>query len=203
MLWQVVKLSASRFYDHLGKCVWINLVWFFVSLTVVLLPPAMAALFFYINETVRYQDPDTKRFFHALRRFFFRAWGLFLGQVLIVGGLALGIVIYITQLSDVIGRSAMVLAAICIWMLVYFIGILGYMWSFMVYQDVGIWTAAKRAAMLLVLRPVMTVVLLVISLLLFGLNLPFRLLPLTFFQMSLVAVLWNVAVLVALEELPE
>jgi uncharacterized membrane protein YesL len=203
MLWQVIKLSAGRFYDHLGKCIWINLVWFFVSLTVVLFPPATAALFFYINETVRYEDPDTKRFFYALRRFFFRAWGLFLGQVLVVLGLVCAMAIYVHRLFDVIGQTAIVLAFVCFWMLMFFVASVGYMWVFLVYQDVGIWTAAKRGAILFFFQLFTTLALLVLGLLLFALNYFFALLPLTFFQMSLVAVIWNVAVLVALEEMPE
>jgi len=203
MFWRVLKITVSRFYDHLGKCVGINLLWFLVSLTVVVLPPATAALFWHTNETVRFEDPDTRGFFRAMRRFFFRSWGLFLAQAAIMVGLAWGMLIYIEELSQVIGRVALVLAAVCLWMFVFFSGILGYMWVFLVYQDAGIWTAAKRAAALFFLRPLLTLGLLAVTAALFALDWFFIALPLVFFQMALLAIMCNVAVLAALDELPE
>jgi len=203
MLWRIVKVSVGRFYDYLGKSVWMNLLWFFLSLTVVLFPPATAALFRCAGELVRFEEPDAGRFLAALRRFFARAWALFLCQALVGLGLVLAIRIYLERMTAVLGQVAVVLGIICLWMLLYFLAILAPMWFFLVHQDVGVWTAVKRAALLFFLRPLTTFVLFVLTLLLFGLNIPFAGLPLACFQMSLVALLWNAALLVILDELPE
>jgi uncharacterized membrane protein YesL len=204
MFWRVLKTSFVRFYDHLGKCVWMNLLWFVLSITVILFPPATAALFRSLNEAVRYEDPDIKSFFTAFRRFFLRSWLLFLAQALVIAGLVAAAFIYLEHLTNVIGTAAVVLFFICLWMLLYFTAILGYMWAFLVHQDTGVWTAAKRATLLFFMTPFTTIGLfLIVSVLTLVGGYFMILLPFTFFLTSFVAVLWNVTVLAALEELPE
>ena len=203
MFWKTVKIFTSHCYDNIGRCIGINLLWFAVSVFSlgILLPPATAALFCYTNQLVRFQDPDVRTFFRSMRRFLFRAWGLFLLEMIVFTGLGWGMFIYLTQFSQVIGQTAStILATASFWIFAYFAVIQIYAWVFLVHQDIGVFAALKRATFLFLMKPVFTLLLFLLVLVLAGLNIPLRLVPLAFIQPIATAVLLNAGVLVALDE---
>lgn len=70
-------IAFSRLWDRLGTVLWVGFVGFFLSLTVVLLPPSLAATADAAVRAVRHEEFGFKDFFASGRKFFLRSWVLF------------------------------------------------------------------------------------------------------------------------------
>lgn len=90
-LWRLrpLQLAAIDLLDWLFPWVAINLLWLLASLTLVLLPPATAALFDAAHASYRNQRPTPRRFLTGLRRWFGVSWLWAAPNVLALGGLFL------------------------------------------------------------------------------------------------------------------
>ncbi|MBE2183530.1 MAG: DUF624 domain-containing protein [Anaerolineae bacterium] len=90
-LWRLrpVQLIVIDLGDWLMGFVGINLLWVIASLTVILLPPATAALFESAQRAFQNQPPTTGQFFVSMRRWFVLSWLIALANLLILGGLFL------------------------------------------------------------------------------------------------------------------
>lgn len=76
-------------WDALVQLALLNLVWFGLSLTVVLLPPATVAMFQATNELARGRSPSLAEFVRDVPRYFLPAWGWALLNVAV--GIVLGV----------------------------------------------------------------------------------------------------------------
>jgi uncharacterized membrane protein YesL len=76
-------------WDAFVQLALLNLVWFGLSLTVVLLPPATVAMFQATNELARGRSPSLAEFVTAVPRLFLPAWGWALINVAV--GIVLGV----------------------------------------------------------------------------------------------------------------
>jgi uncharacterized membrane protein YesL len=76
-------------WDALVQLALLNLVWFGLSLTVVLMPPATVAMFEATNELARGRSPSLADFVAAVPRHFLPAWGWAILNVAV--GIVLGV----------------------------------------------------------------------------------------------------------------
>ena len=88
--------------DWLIPFVTVNFVWFVLSLSVVLLPPATVALADTAYRAYKGQTPDVREFLGALRRWFITGW-LWAGANLILLGVAAAAVVVLQENSFAIG----------------------------------------------------------------------------------------------------
>jgi uncharacterized membrane protein YesL len=90
-LWRLrpLQLATIDLLDWLFPWVAVNLLWLLASLTLVLLPPATAALFDLAQAAYRNQRPTPRRFLAGLRRWFGLSWRWAAPNGLLLGGLFL------------------------------------------------------------------------------------------------------------------
>ncbi len=90
-LWRIrpIQLMVIDLGDWLFTFVGINLLWVAACLTVILLPPATAALFVAAHLAYQNQPPSIHQFFASMRRWFLTSWLITLANVVIIGGLFL------------------------------------------------------------------------------------------------------------------
>lgn len=119
--WVVIDLN-----DWLFRFIAINVLWVLLSMTVILLPPATAALYEAAYQAYRGQPPDARRFFTSMKSWFWRSWAWALANGLIVGGLFL------------LGRASLgseiVLAILAVILVLLVIGQF-YFWAYAVIQE--------------------------------------------------------------------
>jgi uncharacterized membrane protein YesL len=89
--------ALSRIWDRLGTVLWAGLLGSFLSLSVILLPPALAAGAGAATHAMRSQDFGPRDFFATGRRYFFRAWALFLPLAVILAILLFNLRFYALQ----------------------------------------------------------------------------------------------------------
>jgi hypothetical protein len=70
----VVALVAKDVYNWLLPLVTINILWFLLSLTVILLPPATVALYDVAYEAKRGRSPEIRLYLRAVRRWLVPGW---------------------------------------------------------------------------------------------------------------------------------
>lgn len=68
------QLIVIDLLDWLFSWVVINLLWVFLSLTIILFPPATAALFETVHAAYHNQPPNARRFLASVRRWFVKSW---------------------------------------------------------------------------------------------------------------------------------
>ncbi len=79
---RVFGRAAVDLKDALFLLAGLNILWTLLSLTVVLLPPATAAMFEATHELVRGRAPEVREYLRAVRRHFARSWAWTLVNVL-------------------------------------------------------------------------------------------------------------------------
>ena len=72
--WKPAYLAAVDLYDWLFPFIVVNLLWFGCSVTLILLPPATAALFEMARRSYDNQPPTPRDFFAAMRRWWWLSW---------------------------------------------------------------------------------------------------------------------------------
>ncbi|MBZ0294250.1 MAG: DUF624 domain-containing protein, partial [Anaerolineae bacterium] len=113
-----IYLAAVDLYDWLFPFIAINVLWFVCSLTVILLPPASAALFEIAQRAYDNDMPTPRTFFSAMRRWWWRSW-LWAGfNLVLVAAVAFSFQFYRTQLPAGIGDAAAAFIALIVILLV-------------------------------------------------------------------------------------
>lgn len=90
--------------DWLFQFVIVNLCWILLSLTVILLPPAFAALYDVAYQAYRGVPPNPRAFFMSVRRRFWQAWawvlvnGVIFGALFLIGRRSLSGDVFLTAL---------------------------------------------------------------------------------------------------------
>ncbi len=126
-LWRLrpIQLILIDLSDWLMGFVGINLLWVIASLTVILLPPATAAIFEAALGAFQNQPPTTGQFFASMRRWFALSWLITLANLLILGGLfLLGRLVYPNEIP----LAMLAVAAGC------FVWIQFFFWPFLLLQ---------------------------------------------------------------------
>lgn len=96
---RVLRRTVRDAWDALVLLVVLNLAWVALAFSVVLLPPATAALFDVTHELARGRTPGLIDFARALRRHFWRAWGWAVLNVL-AGAIVIVNLVFYGQFGD-------------------------------------------------------------------------------------------------------
>jgi uncharacterized membrane protein YesL len=195
--WRWLKVFLRRSYDDLFKLGAANLFWFVLCIPVVTIPPATLALHQFAHDVLTYQDPSLKEYWAAVRRWFWRSYLLF-GVLFLSGGVPLIAAIFYMGMSEQWGTLSLVLAAVSFWFWVFCMLCQTYFIPFVVHQDIPVGLAIKRSALLVLVRPGVTLLATVIILVLcVGAMMP----PFLIFVLgSALAMVKNSALLVGLED---
>ena len=164
MAWQIVLLSLKLFYRRLGIFLVANVLWLFVSLPLVTIPAATAALF-HLTQRVIAEERDLdlvfatrQHFWEGLRLYWRRA--TVLGYLDIVALLLLIIAIRFYWISPLVGLSWLVGPLLI--MLLTFLGMQLYLFPTLLnYPDDKIWQHFRRAFFLTLSYPLDTFMLLI------------------------------------------
>ncbi len=90
----VIKNAVVAWYDTLIVLFVINLAILLLSLTVVLLPPAIAALYYFTGELAHGRGNGISDYFGAMRQYFIASWRWGLLNVIVVGLLMVNVNFY-------------------------------------------------------------------------------------------------------------
>ena len=165
-MWRFNSLHrvALDVYNWLLPLVTINILWFLLSLTVVLMPPATAALYEIAYLAKKGHDPDIQAFLAAIRRWLLKSWLWGAGYLLLVVLVWVALQFYTAQQNPIGNLLLTVTGAILIFIsLVEF-----YHWPYMMAQETPhhVW-AVRNAAFTVLADPLMPLIYGGITLLLF------------------------------------
>lgn len=159
---RVVRMSLRDAWDALIAVAPLNLAWLGLSLTVVFLPPATAALFESMHELASGRDPGIRDFFGSVRRRFVDAW---LWALWASAGLSL-VGVNVRLRDDVSEPIAWLSAAFVVLGVLFGMSLL-YVWPFVLLQpDGGLIRAIRNSILAVLAAPLFAVtlaVLLVVS----------------------------------------
>ncbi|MGI8703837.1 MAG: DUF624 domain-containing protein [Candidatus Limnocylindrales bacterium] len=177
-------------WDALVLLAVLNIIWFALSLTIVLLPPATVAMFEATHELARGRQVDLPEYLGAVRRHFLRAWGWGLLNAAVVPLLALNLVFYDRPEPWAAAIRSLFLLATLTWLVSQLL-----VWPYVFEQDEPSLRRAMRNALLTVFgAPIFSIVIAVIvgAVLLVSLTL---LVPVPFIATAFLCLLGNHAVL--------
>jgi len=141
-------------WDGLVPLAVLNFMWFALSLTVVLLPPATVAMFAAAHELGRGHQVDAVEYLAAVRRHFRRAWAWGLLNAAVIGMLALNLVFYDRPEPWAVPIRSLFLLATLAWLVAQLL-----VWPYVFEQDEPSLGRATRNALLTVFgAPVFSVV---------------------------------------------
>lgn len=207
--WRMFVQALKASYDHLGKVMLYNLLWFglgFAPILIMTYVPLNSDLFFAIcfigtfitlggataaihhimglivaGEYVAFQD-----FWHGFKKFFVR------GSILIFLAI-LGFTILVFNIwfsGNYPSTLFMILVGFWVWGIVYWYSMLQFVFPFMTQQDIGVFKTLKRAALITLDNPLASGFLLIISVVVLVLS-TLLAAPLLIFTASFLALLQN------------
>lgn len=186
---RVVRRAIRDGWDALFVVGVLNLAWLGLSLTLVLLPPATAALFESMDELATGRIPGIREFFGHVRRRFLGAW---LWALWAVTGLTIATV-NVRYWNDVGGSLAWLSAAFVVLGALFGVSLL-YVWPFVFRQSEGGLGRAIRNSILAVLAaPIFTLSLAAVILIVVALG-AVLILPLAVFLTALIGLIASHAV---------
>ncbi|MDQ3869988.1 MAG: DUF624 domain-containing protein [Chloroflexota bacterium] len=153
---RVFGRAAVDLKDALFVLAGLNLLWTLLSLTLVLLPPATAAMFEATHELVRGRAPEMREFLDAVRRHFVRAWAWALVNVLAWVVLLANLLFY-GALRDVwaVALQALFTGFAAFWLVSQF-----YVWPFVFEQaEMSLRWALRNAVLTVFAAPVFSLTL--------------------------------------------
>jgi uncharacterized membrane protein YesL len=137
----VVALVAKDVYNWLLPLVTINILWFLLSLTVILMPPATVALYDVAYEAKRGRSPEIRLYLRAVRRWLVPGWI----WALINTGLAL-VALFAFSFYGTQPGVAQIALVICIAYSAVIVLAQYYFWPYVMLQiQVSLRTAARNA----------------------------------------------------------
>ncbi|HKM18117.1 MAG: DUF624 domain-containing protein [Firmicutes bacterium] len=164
---KLILNALKKTWDHITVLVVLNLVWFFLAfspmfidslikgpdvinlvctiLALLLLGPVSAAMHYLIHRILTNEELSVEEFIKGLKRFFWRS------ELLVLLGLA-ALLIIVFNFSHTANHEAVymrILNGIWLYMALLWVLLLQYAFPFLVQQDINIFLALKRSAMLL------------------------------------------------------
>ncbi|HHY16129.1 MAG TPA: hypothetical protein GX521_08655 [Firmicutes bacterium] len=207
--WQAFVRSLRLGYEHLGKLMLANLLWFslgFGPLIILLYLPwqapimliaallislvmfggAYPALHMLINHIMDRQDVSWRLFWQGFKKFAVRGTILFFIRML--GFFILGFNIWVTLNNP--STLFLILSGVWLWGIFYWYAIQQFVYPFLIRQDIGVLMTLKRAVLITLDNPLASVFVLVVSLV-FGIASVFLAIPLVLFTAGFLAFLQN------------
>lgn len=207
--WRMFVQALKTSYDHIGKVMLTNLIWFglgfapflavtylplhsnvFFALaiisTFITLGGATAAVHYMMNRVITGDEATLRDFWAGFKLFFVR------GTILIVLAV-LGFTILIFNIwfsGNYPSTVFLILAGFWIWGIIYWGSVQQFVFPFLTRQDIGFFLALKRAALLTLDNPLASGILLLLSILVVVLS-ALLAAPLLIFTASFLALLQN------------
>lgn len=150
-LWEAIKDG----YFNIGQLILLNLYWFVTSLTIILIPPAITALYATVRSLAA-GDPNYshKLFFRNIKRYFLKGWKWFLPNLLIP--LFLANILFFAVESDLI---TLIVKAGNLSVLILWLWMQTFLLPFIMEQEEERWRLAIRNALVVfVKRPAVYIV---------------------------------------------
>jgi uncharacterized membrane protein YesL len=173
-----------------------NVLTVLLALPVVTFPPALAGLWYIGNQAANGHPVEWGDYFQGFRRYFLKAWGLALINILVMAIVLTNVWFYA---PDVVPFN--ISRTLAVWIRGIFVALGFIWWCYQLYpmamlleqEDQRIRLALRNSAILLIANPGVTFVLGALSLLVIALSLRFP--PLILLALSLVAVVCNAVVI--------
>jgi uncharacterized membrane protein YesL len=177
-------------WDAFVQLALLNLVWFGLSLTVVLLPPATVAMFEATNELARGRTPAVADFVRAIPRYFLPAWGWAILNVAVGTVLGVNLAFYSNPEPLHLALRGLFLLATLLWVVSQLL-----VWPYRFEQtDPSLRLALRNALLTTLAAPVFSLILGAVVALVAVLS-AVLLAPLPFFSAAFLCLLGNHAVL--------
>lgn len=208
--WRTLIRTFKLSYEHIGKVMLSNLVWFAVAFGPMLafsyLPflqsdavfliaiiagfvtigGATGAVHYRMNRVLLGEETALKDMWEGFRLYWLRGTILFALGVL--GSLILVFNIWFSQSYPV--TWFMILSGLWVWGMIFWIALHQFVFPFLINQDRGVFQTLKRAALIILANPLPTMLMLVFSIIVVALSLLFAA-PLLIFVASFLALLQN------------
>lgn len=207
--WQMLIKALKLSYEHMGKVMLMNIAWFvlgflpflaftylpldhnvfFVAslvLSVITLGGAMAAIHYVMNLILDREEVTLRDFWKGFKRFVLRGSVLFLLAIL-------GFVLLIFNIwfsANYPSTIFMILSGFWIWGILFWASLHQFVFPFVINQDIGIFLSIKRAALLTLDNPLVSIVLIVLNLIVIVLS-ALLAAPILIFTASFLAILQN------------
>ena len=163
------KTLWQHFYDDLGKVILLNIIWGVFSITLIGAPPAIFALYHWINKQVQYNDPEIKEFFAALIIWWKKSYLVCLIMFVFFAMLTGSIWFYIVKIPDW-GVWALIPAGLCFWLGVYTSIAQAFLIPIIIHQSIPIKLAVKRSLMAPLVKPGVSMCVFILQLILIFLS---------------------------------
>ncbi len=208
--WRTFVRALKLSYDHIGKVMLTNLIWFGVGLapilacsyvpflqtdvffllsiiaTFITMGGATGAVHYRMNHMIQGEETVLKDMWEGFKRYWLRGTILFFLGIL--GILILVFNIWFSQNYPT--TLFVILSGLWIWGIIYWIALQQFVFPFVVNQDIGVFKALKRAALIILDNPLPSIILLVLSAIVVALSLVFAA-PLLIFMASFLAIVQN------------
>ncbi len=149
----VFSRSLRLMYQNIWPLLWLSALWVVVSVPLVTLPPATAALYASVHQLVAGRDVPVRAYFAAFRQYFIRGWLLAALDALWLGGAAYGTLFYLNQAG-----ALQFVVAVPMYMLLFGVMLQPYLFPLLIaQQDKSIRLVFRNAIVLLVRQPLFTV----------------------------------------------
>jgi uncharacterized membrane protein YesL len=139
----------------------VTVAWALLQLPIITAPAATVAVFYFARRAVLQDDTQLKDFVEGMRRYFWRSWLIVVPEVLLLVVLAYDVIFFLAQDQPVNRLWASVPMAI----LGFLVIMQSYVFVFFVRESGALWTAIKRAFLLVLSNPLFTFGLLLFTLL--------------------------------------
>ncbi len=193
VFWQTLKDT----WEELYSIAIINLVWLFVSLTVVLFPVAMAGVYYATNRVAHGKTFHFSDFMDGVKKFWWRSLVWFLVNIIFVLLIYSNLTFYPTQFK---GSWVIFVEGLWLAVLVFGLTMQMYFWPLLIEQkETKMLLAWRNSAYLILANPFYAFFIAVFTLTLLGISVALTL-PLIFVGMGLLGLLHNNAVLILLEK---
>mgnify|MGYP005851036913 CR=1 FL=1 len=187
----VIRQTFVDWYNAMLSLALLNLLWLLSLVTVVLFPPATAALYAVANELARGESSGFSEFIEAGRRYFIKSWIWALMNVAVLLVIWSNIVFYGQQGTDlaIIVQTFFVILGVY-WLVMQVL----YFWPLMMEQsEKRVLMALRNSVLVMLASPVFTLVLVVFVVVLLVLSVVF-VLPMGVMTIAVIALVGNHAV---------
>ena len=195
---RAIGRSFRDWWDEMFLMVGINLVWALLALPVVTLFPATMGAMSVASEKARGRRVEFELFWRGFRRYFGKSWALGAINSVVTILIVVNIVFYLQQPSWLFYVTIIWLYVLLIWL-----GVIVYVFPLAIEQeDKGVKLIYRNAALLALGRPVFTLLVAIIQVLLLALSIVLSpLLLLVYIPLS--SLISNHALLISLEEVEQ
>lgn len=161
MSWRILKTFIVEIYDEMFKLVVANLFWVLLCIPVITIPAASLAMYEFVHRILMRDDPEYGFIWKSFLKWFWRSFPIAAILILSIVIPLIGMYFYM-GLSAQYGAVGYLLFALSFWLFVFILLCQIYFVPLLVHQNIPILKAIKRSALLVMLQPLASIVVLLI-----------------------------------------